>query len=364
MRIDEPWERQLFDGFLEALRELPDVRVKLGGTPQAGKSAQVYDAQVNLNLGQEAVTLLVEAKKALFPRDVRQLLWKVREVPPDWPLSSERRQTVSCLIAETISPGAKDLLRDEGVGYYDSGGSLFLPAGRIYVYVDKPPPKSESKSMRSLFSGRSAQVLHTVLMRHGGWLGVNEVAEVAQVSPATASQVLKELEKFDWAESRGQGPGKKRQLREPGALLDAWTQQLAVMQPPIPRRYFVPSVRTGELTEALAEACAANNAEYAVTHEAAGQRYAPFLSTVPSVQCLLLANSAAYKVLDSLEAHPVNQGANLMVFEVKTVGEMLFRELLAGIWLASPVQVYLDLMRGEGRGKDLAQHLRRQRIGY
>ena len=355
---------KLIDGFLEALRGLPNIQAELRATSRSRELAQGYDAQVDLKLGQEVVTLLVEQKKALFPRDVRQLLWRVREVPRDWPHSSKKRQAVSCLIAESISPGAKDLLQEEGVGYYESGGSLFLPTGSIYVYVDRPPPKSQLKSMRSLFSGRSAQVLHTVLMRHGDWLGVNEAAEASGVSPATASKVLVELEQFDWVESRGQGPVKKRKLREPGSLLDAWENQLDVMRPPTPHRYFVRSVRAGELTEAFAEACAANNAEYALTHEAAGQRYAPYLSAVSQVFCLLLANPAAYKVLDSLDAHLVDQGANLTVFDVKSTGEMLFREKVGEIWLASPIQVYLDLMRSEGRARELAKHLRMEKIGF
>lgn len=357
-------EERLIDGFLEALQGLPDAQVQSSGASRVGEPPQGYDTQVDLKLGQDKVTLLVEQKKALFPRDVKQLLWRIREIPRDRSHTGEKRQAVSCLVAESISPGAKDLLREEGVGYYDSGGSLFLPAGKIYVYVEKPPPKSQLKSMRSLFSGRSAQVLHTVLNRHGDWLGVSEVAEDAQVSPATTSSVLMELEKFDWMESRGRGPGKKRQLLHPGALLDAWEQQLAVMRPPAPRRYFVPSVRAGELLEQFAEACASNNAEYAITHETAGQLYAPFLTSVSQVHCLLLANPAAYAVLDSLEAHVVDQGANLTVSDVKSTGEMLFREKVGDVWLASPVQVYLDLVRGEGRARDLAKHLRQERIQF
>jgi hypothetical protein len=42
------------------------------------------------------------------------------------------------------------------------------------------------------------------------------------VSPATASEILSELEKFDWIAIRGQGPNKERHLRDPRALLDAW----------------------------------------------------------------------------------------------------------------------------------------------
>jgi hypothetical protein len=50
------------------------------------------------------------------------------------------------LVAESISPGAKQLLRAERVAYFDSGGSLFLPARGAYLYIDKPPPKSLARS--------------------------------------------------------------------------------------------------------------------------------------------------------------------------------------------------------------------------
>jgi len=41
----------------------------------------------------------------------------------------------------------------------------------------------------------------------------------------------------------------------------------------------------------------------------------------------------------------------------------LFRERISDAWLASPVQVYLDLLRGEGRAKEMAEHLRKERLG-
>ena len=48
----------------------------------------------------------------------------------------------------------------------------------------------------------------------------------------------------------------------------------------------------------------------------------------------------------------------------KSAGELLFREFVNGIWLASAVQVYLDLMRSEGRAREMAKHLRHERIGF
>ena len=245
-----------------------------------------------------------------------------------------------------------------------AAAACFCLPGDIYAYVDKPPPKSLSRSIRSVFSGRRAQVLHAVLLRNREWFGVKDIANQAQVSPATASQVLKELEKFEWVVSRGQGPAKERHLQEPGALLDAWVNQQAAMGPLSMRRYFVPSARAERLVENIAEVCAESDAEYAITHEAAGQRYAPFLSTVSQVRCRLLDGPAADRTLDALDARFVDQGANLAVIEVKSPGELLFRESVNGIWLAGAVQVYLDLMRSEGRAREMAKHLRHERIGF
>ena len=357
-------EGQLLDGFLEALRDLPDVRAKSSRVEQPDGPERVQDVQVDLRVGDEAVTLLIEIRKVVYPRDARQILWRFRESARRSPRPGERRRAVLLLVAQSISPGARELLRNERVGYYDSGGSLFLPAGNIYVFVDKPPPKSLSRSIRSVFSGRRAQVLHAILLRNRDWFGVKDIAKQARVSPATASQVLAELEKFEWVVSRGQGPGKERHLQKPGALLDAWVGQLTVLRPLSMRRYFVPSVRAEGLVEKFAEVCAQSKAEYAITHEAAGQRYAPFLSTVAQVRCRLQDGPAADGVLGALDARVVDHGANLAVIKVRSPGELLFRECVNGIWLAGAVQVYLDLMRSEGRAREMARHLRHHRIGF
>lgn len=353
-------EQQLIERFLEALRELPEVHAYLdpGATGNCG-----HDAQIDLQVAGKSFILLIEAKKAVYPRDVRQVLWQLREASHGQ-TKGQGKELLSVMIAESISPGAKELLRDERVGYYDSGGSLYLPAPGAYVYIDKPPPKTLAKSVRSLFSGRRAQVLHTLLVHHQDWFGVNELAQQAMASPATASQVLTELERFDWLVSRGQGPSKKRHLREPAALLDAWVKQLASIRPPNLRRYYVPALKADTLLERVGEVFDAHDAGYAISHEAAAQRYSPFLSSVSQVRTRLLIGSNADDAIGDLGARIVNEGANLAIIEAKSPGELLFREQVGGIWLASPVQVYLDLLRGEGRSKEMAGHLRKERIGF
>lgn len=357
-------ERQLIARLIEALRELPEVRADLDHREPAEKLGdRGYDAQVDLHVAGKSFVLLLEAKKTVFPRDVRQVIWRLRASSHGRP-TEHGDEPLALLVAESISPGAKELLRNERIGYYDSGGSLYLPAPGAYLYVDRPPPKALTKSIRTLFTGRRAQVLHALLVQHQNWFGVTELAQQAMVSPATTSQVLTELERFDWLESRGQGPSKARHLREPAALLDSWAEQLAATRPPALHRYYVPGTKADTLAARIGRAFDAHGVQYAVSHEAAAQHYAPFLSNVSQVRVRVLIGADADAAIGELDARVVNEGANLGIIEAKSPGELLFREQIDGLWLASPIQIYLDLLRGEGRSKEMAEHFRKERIGF
>ena len=306
--------------------------------------------------------LRLETKNAVYPRDVREMIWKVQASRHGQPAG--KGTPLPVLLAESISPGAKELLRNERIGYFDSGGSLFLPAPGAYIFIDKPAPKPFVKSIRNLFAGRRAQVLHVLLVRCVDWFGVHELAQEALVSPATASQVLTELEHFDWMELRGQGPSKERRLREPAALLNEWVQQLENTRPPALRRYYIPNTKADLLAAKIGQVCEVHNVLYAITHEAAAQRYAPFLSSISQVRARVLMSSSADAALGDLAAREVNEGANFVVIEAKSPGEMLFRERMDDLWLASRIQIYLDLVRGEGRSKEMAAHFRTAKIGF
>ena len=351
-------ERQLIESLLETLLGLPETRAKLCRIVQPVGSSQRCQVHIELRVNGKPTKLKANIRKTVYPRDAKQVVWQFRE------MAAETQQSIPFLVAQSISPGAKDLLKEKQIGYYDSGGSLFVFAPNIYVYVDKPPPKSMSKPIRSLFSGRRAQVLQVVLMGKMEWFSVNDLAKKSIVSPATVSQVLTELERFDWVVSRGQGPTKERQLREPGTLLDTWVSQLRLMKPLAQRRYFVPSIRTEELMKKFAEVCIEKKAEYAITHEAAGQWYAPYLSTISQVRCRMLTSPEVGEVIAALDARLVDQGTNLTVIEVNSPGELLLRQSVNRVCLANPVQVYLDLIQSEGRAKEMAKHLRKEIIGF
>ncbi len=365
MQTDSLAATPVLQGFIDAIAELPAARAELLHM-EANDSVggPRHDVLLMVHIAGKSYKVLLETKKNVYPRDVREILWQFRQFHRIKSPIANEDMAISVVIADSISPGAKELLKEEHVGYYDSGGSLFFPAAGAYLYIDKPPPKNFTNVTRSLYSDRRAQVLHALLVHPKTWFGVRGLAEVAKVSAATTSQVLTVLGRFDWLSERGQGPRKERMLREPSALLDAWAHELTSSRPPLLRRYFVPRVRADELMKLLANVLSANDVEYAISYEAAAQLYAPFLSNISTIRCRLKRGVGLEVAIQKIGARSVSKGANLDIVEVKSAGDLLFRQNLNKVWLASPIQVYLDLLRGEGRAKEMAEHLRKEKIPF
>jgi DNA-binding transcriptional ArsR family regulator len=358
-------ERETIDKLLATLQELPDVRAE----PKASDGLRLpnqsrVDAEFDLKIADKHYVLLVEAKKSVFPRDAREVLWTIQQIKNYAQAFGQDKNVVPLLAAESLSPGAKELLKHENVGYYDTGGSLFIPASGAYIYIEKPPPKIISKSIRAIFRGTRAQVLHALLHERDEWLSVRRLSEIAGVSPATASQTLTALERFDWLASRGKGPSKERRLAEPAALLDEWKKQVLAASQTRTRRLYVPGIQFDALISKLASVCEANRVEYALTQEAAAQIYAPFLSAISRVSCRLATGPQGNVVIHQLDARVVTEGANLLVLDSPSKAEFLFKERVGSAWLASPIQVYLDLLEAGGRSREMADHLRREKIGF
>lgn len=357
-------EKTVVDNLLKALEELPAANAQLQADQRTSSQMRVrIDAKIDLEISNQRFTLLVEAKRSVFPRDTREALWQLREYAHQLGGSDH---IIPLIAAESISPGSKEFLRQENVGYFDMGGSLFLPAPGAYVFIDKPVPKNLARSVTTVFKGKRSQVLRVLLHDPQHWFSVKELSEAARVSPATASETLIMLERFEWLAARGQGPSKERQLVASRALLDEWKKQtLAGIKPKV-RRYYAPNATNddpfiGRMDRAFAQA----GVEYVLTQESAAQRYAPFLSSLSRVSCRAASARAAAKALTELGAREVSEGANFTMIEtLAEEGPFLFKERHDPAWLASPVQVYLDLLIAGGRAQEAAEHLRKERIGF
>ena len=184
------FERELRDMLLEALQELPQVDMQpplLERRIGCGKYR--LDAEIHLNAAGHALTLLVEMKKSAYPRDIREMLWQIKKFGEVAQRDQQEGETVLLVAAEALSPGAKELLREEGVGYFDTGGSLYIPARGAFFYIDRPVPKTFERSVRSLYTGKRSHVLHALL--DGSVASGGNVKETGRTAPRCRPQRLR-----------------------------------------------------------------------------------------------------------------------------------------------------------------------------
>jgi len=355
-----PHEEGMIDSFRNAWDTLPGTILDV----QAPDDTSA-DALILMNVNDSQLVLVVEVKRQVFPRDVREIRWQLQrgygrqfELPGD-------QQYIPMIMADAISPGAREEMRRDGTAYFESGGSLIIPAKSAYLLIDKPSEKGGSaKAMTTVFEGQRAMVLHALweTLSDEPWFNVKQIAENSGASVGTVSETLHELERRDWVESVGSGPSKLRRLTNPSNLLDEWKAYQLVQKPPQIKRYFVP----GKIADIIDQLAAPSiEIDYEITGEVAGQHYAPYLTKVSTLLCRYTYSLFVDHFLEQIKAKPVNEGWNFgMINASQTVHQLRFQRKEDGIKYASPLQTYLDLLQGPGRSKDLAEHLREQKLKY
>lgn len=348
-------EQELLPQLVDALDHVPGFAVEKHAIENREPD---HDARIELNVAGRPLILLIECKREVFPLQAREILWQFRNH------LQGNSEVTPFVLAKSVTGAARELLKAEGLGFYDSTGTLFLPTEGAFVFVDKGLPKSRSTGERKLFAQRRSQAVHALLREPSRWFGVNDLAQAAEVSPATASEVLGLLDKLEWVKARGQGPAKERQLTEPRQLLDGWaTAFVAAKRLPL-QRYFVPKLGAQDQDLVIAEAFENAKVPYAISHDAAAQRMAPLLTSISKVRIRVVAGVELHMAKSALSAQRVDTGWNVGLWEGGEL-DLQFRERIGSAWFASPFHVYLDLLQSaEGRSKEAAEHLRKTRIGF
>lgn len=280
--------------------------------------------------------------------------------------SQERMVTdVPLVAAPAITAGSRELLRQQGVGYWDAGGSVYFDLPWAVYWVDRPVPAGHRRVLSNIYRGSSAQVLHALLLEPDRAWHINELADRAEVSASTVHQVVTFLEEQLWMEKEGRGPRSVRRLRLPGALLDAWADAHSLRRYEV-RRFHRWARQPMELVCVTTDALDDIGIEYALTLGTGSQLVAPHATDTSRIW--LLVHASSVPALDgaarAVELQPVDEGESVTVLVSRGRSPLLFRRQVEGYWVASDIQLYLDLWAWPQRGKEQARHLRAERIGF
>jgi hypothetical protein len=228
----------------------------------------------------------------------------------------------------------------------------------IETEVEGSPP-TERRGVKSLFRPKSAQVLRVLLRDPKHPWRVTELAEVANVSLGHVSNVRAGLIEREWAKVSESG----LVIAKPDEILDAWVEAYV---PPVGKRMKFYTPLHGEvLQRAIRSAIGLrpDQGSAMLASFSAAQWLAPFGRH--SSQFLYCDASALDQISSELRLEPTSKGENVIVTVLSDAG--LFRDAISpveGVLCTSVVQTYLDLAASGERGKEAAEHLRRERLKW
>jgi hypothetical protein len=333
---------------LRILRGIPglDVVAEPGGT---GRRPDFL-----VSFGGTGVPVVVEVKRNANAATAWQLV-HYAQTSPDAPL---------LLIAAETTAEARAILERNGIAVVDGLGNAHIELPGLLLHLegrgraeqrttDAPPTRLRGKA------GVAAQALLLDPVRD--WQ-VQDLAKQAQISTGLAHRVLTRLESEGVVTADGAGPRQVRHVTNPAALLDLWAEETVEK----PRRTLghLLAQTPQQLITALGNNLEGSGIDYALTGAAAASRVAPFVTAVPVVDVWVTALAAPDQLFEAAHAEPVTDGQNVVFLQAKDDTPLAFREKAEAIWLANRFRLYSDLRRDPRRGREQADHLRREVIGF
>jgi Mn-dependent DtxR family transcriptional regulator len=290
------------------------------------------------------------------PQEVRDALARLRH--------DEQPPVATALVAEHFTTGALDVLGREGVNYLDDCRFVFR-SEVPFVAIDRQRPcGQEPKPAReSNLGGRIGIAVQEMLLENVEWWGVTELASAARVAPGTAQAALNRLEALDLVDVQGSGPGKRRRLRDRGAVLDAWTPHARRE-----RHRLIATFVLGQGPIDLAEQVSRRLAEWRIAHAVTGAcaalLVAPHVTDVRTCEVWVDPATSEGLVAGALGTVPVGRGWNVVVLRAKTDAPLFAATEVEGAVVANPLRLYADLLEDPRRGEDQATFLRETVLGY
>jgi hypothetical protein len=348
------YQTQVADQLCAALAEATDGQIVARQAEHRVGEGHRGDLLLTLLAGGESADIAVETLRHAYPRDIREAVWKLDE----YKLASRQENLITLVAAESLSPGARELLRKRGISYFERNGNLYLRWRHWLINIQRPEQTSARKEITTLFTGSRERVVHALLMHRKDWLTGSELAQMAHTSSYTCSMVLQELERREWCESSGAGRTLRRQLTKPRQLLDAWAEHWTKRKEQRSRWYMFaerPDLILTQLTHEMDKAGV--SFDWAFTGTAAANVYAPLLTRVDAAE-IIVPPAHAERLAKTLNLKPADKGANVTLVE-RDGASLLFRDVLPAYssCFATPFILYLDLLDGRGRNKELAQHV-------
>jgi len=284
--------------------------------------------------------IIVEAKRLLEPKDVPAVLAQLRLL-----VGKNARAVVA---APYLGSRTRERLREEGVGYADLAGNMWVTLDRPGLLLEtagaEKNPWREERPARSLKGPKAGRIVRA-LCDFRGPIGVRDLAARAGTDPGYVSRVLDLLEREDLVKKDGRGPVLEVDWR---GLIGRWAQDYSLLGSNRTSSYLDPRG-----VESFRANLRRADARYAVTGSLGASALAPIAPARLGV-CFV---DSAEALADDLGLRPAESGANVLLAEPfdPVVYERTWER--ERITFAALTQIAADLLTSPGRGPAEAEEL-------
>jgi hypothetical protein len=241
------------------------------------------------------------------------------------------------LVAPRLSAKALEICAQAGVSCFDLGGNVLVCCQE--AQISQTGNQSRYPNETSLFSGKAARVVRTLLVHPQRTWSVRDLGQEAQTSIGLVSQVTQKLTQLGWVTAKRARGG--IQLTSPGALIDVW------------RQHYVPDITataslfsldgSEEVEQRLAQACDRLNLQYAFTGSSAAALQG-IINTHQEV-VLYVHSSAPLKSLITAAGllRFTNTEGNILLLIAQSKSFLQGARKTTNGWVVHPIQAYMDL---------------------
>lgn len=265
------------------------------------------------------------------------------------------------MLASTfLSPRVKEVCQEEHVGYLDLAGNCFIQTASSYFekIVDRNPFPQRGRPV-SLFGPVSSRIIRALLQEPDKKWSVIDLSHQSGVSLGQSSNVTKRLREQEYLSLKD----RRLVLKEPARLLDEWANQYD----PNPKNfhgYYSFEKDPQRLIHQIEDEATKHKWQYALTSFSGAMLVAPFVRGINTIQWYIEDESLIIPWVNALDLRPVSSGPNVILRIPYDRGVFYKTQSVEGSTLAGNIQLYLDLLREPSRGKEQAEFLRKERIGF
>ena len=302
------------------------------------------DAVLKITIKGQSHFLIIEEKNNGQPRYARQAVLEIAE------RLRGNLHAYGIFIAPYISPESAKICQEAGIGYCDAAGNCLISFDTVYIRQSgNPNPNIQKRALRSLYSPKAERILRVLLSNPNQRWKMVELSKAADVSLGQVANVKKVLLDKEWLDSTSEGI----YLSNPSALLNEWSTAYDAHRNTFEEYYALAEI--ADIETRVAEVCQQLNIRYALTAFSGAARLAPM---VRYQKAHIYISGNVKSLANTLGLKSVQSGGNVSLITPYDEGVFQGVEGIENIVMASPVQIYLDLLNLRARGQEAAQSIR------